>query len=261
MIYVGHVTEALKRTKFARHYALGDTEKMALAALLSEWQAGRNESFTHEAAAKFLEQLRDSTPSLFQNRPAAEKELPKLPVDPVSGQAPPNPFSKATFNLSEQMWLREHEPALADYLKATADTGATYSYLAKQRAEKDARDKIRAIEYGEKQHAENENPYRGGNLAAKSEFRRTHGDLVADFWKREGTEPVSLPWLPGKDGKPNLTGMSILAKRSPDLRQLVDRSMGTLKDWASESLLESEKEQAASQSRADVARQLLGTKT
>ena len=262
MTYLGHIAEALKRTNGARHYALSDTERLALAALLSEWQAeqaGRGESFTLEAAAEFLEQLRDFTPSLFQTRPAEEKELPKLPLDPVSGQSPPNPFSKATLNVTEQGWLREHEPALADYLKATADTGATYSYLARQRAEKEAREKIRAIDYGEKQHAQN--PYRNDNLAAKSEFRGVNGDIVADFWKREGREPVTLPWLPGKDGKPNMTETMVMRKKSPELRQLVDKSLETLRDWASEDLLESEKEQAASQSRADVARQLLGTKT
>ena len=93
MTYLGHIAEALKRTNGARHYALSDTERLALAALLSEWQAeqaGRGESFTLEAAAEFLEQLRDFTPSLFQTRPAEEKELPKLPLDPVSGQSPPN---------------------------------------------------------------------------------------------------------------------------------------------------------------------------
>ena len=204
MIYLGHAVEALKKAKHGRHYALGDTEKMALAALVSTWQAGRNESFTHEAAAKFLEQLREFAPSLFQNRPPDEKEPPKLPVDPVSGKPPANPWEKGHENVTEQGWLRTHEPELADYLKAVADRGMTFSYLARQAAEKEQREKLRAIEYGTTQHAGN--VYRGDSLSAKSEFRRRNGDLVADFYKREATEPVTLGWLPGPDGRPNLTG-------------------------------------------------------
>jgi hypothetical protein len=44
-------------------------------------------------------------PSLKQNRPPDEAEIAKLWTDPVSGQAPPNPFSKAMRNVTEQQWL------------------------------------------------------------------------------------------------------------------------------------------------------------
>jgi hypothetical protein len=252
----GHAKEALKRIKHARYYAADDATLLAIGALLSEWQsdrAARGENFTQEAADKFLEGLRDYVPSLFQKRPPDEKEPAKLWIDPVSGQSPPNPFAKATLNLSEQTWLVEHEPELASYLRETADRGVSYSFLQKQRDEKEAREKIRAIEYGEAEHQGN--VFRDGNLSAKNAFRRAFGDAVSDFYEREAKTPVQLPWI----GEQNLTLTGQLFVKAPDLHALVKRSVTTAREWATETLHESEKQFGEAQARRRSAETLLGT--
>ena len=94
-----------------------------------------------------------------------------------------------------------------------------------------------------------------------SEFRARVGDQVANFYQREARTPVSLPWLPGKDGKPtNLTLLMQMQRDAPALRSLVDKSLGTAKEWAQADVTEAEREAAAAVSRAATAKTLLATK-
>jgi hypothetical protein len=82
----------------------------------------------------------------------------------------------------------------------------------------------------------------------------TVGDLVADWWKREGTLPVSLPWV----GQRNLSTMMRMQRENPKLREIIGRSIATAKEWAQADIAEGEREAAAAISRAAVAKTILG---
>ncbi len=252
---VGNTLTALKMVKWSRWYAVDDTSLLALAALVAEeWQSNRTEQpLTREGVAKFLESLRDYVPSLFQNRPPDEKESAKLWIDEVSGAHPPNPFSKASLNLSEQAWLREHEPQLAEYLKETAE-GLTYLILKERRDKKAAREKLRKLDYGESEHSDN--VFKTSDLSKRSSFRRVFGDAVADFYEWEAKTPVEIPWI----GQKNLTLMGQLTKKSPALHELVERSITTAREWAQEQLFESEKQFTEAQANRLSAETLLNVK-
>jgi hypothetical protein len=261
--FLEHTQAALKKVKWARHYALGDRELLAIAALLSEWQAERaqhDEGFTREAAAEFLDSLRDHVPTLFQNRPPDEPQIPQLLKDPVTGNIPANPWSEGSINVTEQQIIARDYPDLAAYLKATAN-GLTYSTLLKQKAEKARREQLREITYDEDSHRTN--PYvNNADLTRLSEFRRSRGDAVADFYKREATEPVQLPWVPdpATGRPPNLTASMAFKRAAPELAELCVRSIETARQWSQEIVSSVEKQISELEARRASARSLLEKK-
>jgi hypothetical protein len=269
LIFLGHLPEALKRCG-GRHYALSGTpEEIALCALLAEWQAQRHESFTHDDCAAFLAQLKPFAPSLFQDRPEPEqelhvtakvKDLVQQYTDPITGSlAFENPWAREHKNLSARMEIAKDHPELAEHLKRVAK-GVTYSEAKKERQAKAERDAARSIEYGSEQHAKN--PYKNGSsLTQLTEFRARVGDQVANFWQREAREKISLPWLPNENGQPtNMTQLMKMQRENPKLRELIDKSQATAKEWAQTDIMEGEREAAAALARQAAAKALLGAK-
>ena len=237
--------EVLKKMKHSRWYAASNATVMAIGALLEAKQASLNEGerLTPDAAVKFLEEeLRPYCPVLFQNRPGPEQPPVDLSKwkDEASGQMPPNPYSKQTFSITEQGWLETNEPRLAAYLKATAEKGLSYKYVAEQKAEKQRREALRDLVYTDEEHKYN--VFRGKNISLQGSFRKTLGNDVANFYRWEAETPVELPWL---GEKPNLTLTSKLAKEAPQLHALVKSSTETAKTWA-EGLLEQARAQQVS---------------
>jgi hypothetical protein len=261
---LGHLPEVLKLCN-GRYYALpGTPEEIGLCAFVSAWMDGRTESFTREDCADFLRQLKPCCESLFQDRPEPEetlkvtekvKALLKEFSDQVTGALSfQNPWSEEHKNLSDQMAIMKEYPELGEYLKRSAK-GSTFSDVKKQREEKAQRDALREIKYDAEEHKKN--PYRNGaNLTELSEFRARVGDQVADWWKREGTLPVSLPWV----GQRNLSTMMRMQRENPKLREIVDRSIATAKQWAQDDIEESKATAAQAASRHATAQTLLATK-
>ena len=69
------------------------------------------------------------------------------------------------------------------------------------------------------------------NLTAQSNFRNEHGDLKADFYKREACTAMTVPWhADPKTGKPNLTLMMGLTKAG--FRPVIDKAIELERQWA-----------------------------
>jgi hypothetical protein len=153
--------------------------------------------------------------------------------DPVSNQTPKNPWSKGSINVTEQMWLAENEPQLAAYLKAIAN-GLTYSYLKQQRVEREERDLLRKLEFGEDQHRRN--VFRSGTLTQISDFARQNPRPIVDVHKAEANTKVVPVWHPQGGRKHELTEMMRMTKTAPALRTVVDRALQVEKAWAQNDL-------------------------
>jgi hypothetical protein len=186
--------------------------------------------------------------------------------DPVSNQLPKNPWAKGSVNVTEQGWLSEHEPELAAYLKATANTGVTYSFLQKQKEEAVQRKLLRELEYTHEQHRVN--PYlNNASVDERGAFRRKIGDATADIYQREATEPITIPWHPTLTESTaarsatyrtkNVTAMSRIAHDAPQLRALLDRSLQLERQWAGEDLKAFAASDAANKERRESAQRLL----
>jgi hypothetical protein len=251
---IGRTLDALKHTKNARYYAIDDGNLMAAAALIETWREGKIEAgktVGRPEIVKFIEGLRDYVPSLFQNRPTDPAKIEKV-LDEFTGREPENPW--VTGDLQSQSVVTQQFPELAAELKKRAKHGGALSYsqvVEEREAEAKAKE-LRDLEYSTAQHAIN--PWRNPNaLGAQSEARKKHGDGIASFYKREATEPVALPWV----GEENLTFMGKISKQ-PQLQELVKRSMATAREWATETMFESEKQFAESQASRRAAEALLG---
>ncbi|MDQ3119445.1 MAG: hypothetical protein M3Q89_07760 [Verrucomicrobiota bacterium] len=248
---IQHAKELLKKVPGARFYALGEREWLAIAALLTSWQEERRASginFDEQAATEFLAEVVAHIPSLKQDRPADEEKLAQLWRDPVTGEAPKNPYAKDTLNVTEQMEIAKEQPELAAYLKATAD-GVTYTYLRKQREEKETRALLRDLPYGEAEHIAN--PLRGSDLPTKARFHKEHHPAVVEFYRRE-TQPVSLFWL-----KENVTERMAVAKSAPHLQMLADQAAEVKEAWGADELQTLRGEEAELARKRAVAESLL----
>lgn len=248
------VTELIKKVPRARWYALDERGRLGLSALLCVWQAKRAEQnidFDVHDAIEFLTRMVANVPGLAQDRPGPEIEPPDLKkwIDPNSGQMPPNPWAKGSENLTDQSWLAKNEPALAAYLKATAE-GSTFSGLRKRAAEAEARKALRDLKYGETEHRSN--PFFGNDPDVRGRFVREHGETVAGFYKREA-EPVTLPW----QGEGNLTQKMALVKNAPDIGALLKETSALEKTWGAELDASLREEEAALAKKRQVAQQLL----
>jgi hypothetical protein len=239
------VADVLPKVKWARYYAADPAVLMALGATVAVWHAKEGKDLTHANVAKFLERLRPFVPSLFQQRPGEETEPIDLEKyrDPVSKQLPPNPWAKDSLNLSEQAWLQEHEPRLAEFLKATGEAGLSYSYLARQKSEEQRRAAMRDLEYTEEEHKTN--PFRGRNLSLQNGFYQTLGKDVADFYRREATTEIEMPWL---GEKPNITLMGRLQREAPDLHSFAKESVTVARGWAENLLTEAKAQRTSAES-------------
>jgi hypothetical protein len=176
-------------------------------------------------------------------------------VDPVTGATPRNPWSDPQ-NLTEQSYIVQKDPELAAHLRANANGALTYSSLFKQLEAAQAREVLRSLVYTEAEHKTN--PFfSADNLDGRSQFVKTHDPAVVEFWKREATEPVRLPW----QGQRNLSGMSILTKKAPEIRSLIDEAIALEQAWAKDTLASIGADEAQlAQKRATTEKVLAGKK-
>jgi len=232
-----HVRRNLPKVPNSRWYALLDDELALrpLAAALAAWQSERNEGLCDKDVVAFLTELAPWVPGLTQSwRPPKDEPLaPELWRDPVSNQTPKNPWSKDSINVTEQMWLAENEPQLTAYLKATKD-GLSYSFLAKQRQEREDREVLRKLEYDE--HTHRRNVFRNGTLTEISDFARQNRRAITEVFKAEANTKVVPIWHPQGGRERNLTQSMKLTRENPALRAVVDRGLQVEKHWAQNDL-------------------------
>src|SRR5260370_24355493 len=132
------------------------------------------------------------------------------------------------------MYRGKNEHRLAAHLKKLAQ-GAGYRDRAEELKEKEKRQQLREVEFGEGEFRQS--PYRNNaNLTQLSEWRAKVGDTIADIHKAEVETPVKLPWI----GERNLSFMMAMQRADPHLRTLVDRSISRLRELAGEELNESQ---------------------
>jgi hypothetical protein len=253
---IGRTLDDLKHVPGLRWWAIDDATLLGLTGLTDVWSEPQEQPPTRDQRVKFLASLRPFVPSLFQQRP---EETTQIDLSrwkhPVTGALPANPYAKETLNLSEQSWFAANEPELNAFLKAQAETGSTFSSIAKQR-ETEARNKaLRDMPYGEAEHAENIFR-RPANMTELDEFRKKVGADVADFYKREAETPIRLPWV----GDQHHTLMNKMFKKAPELHELIKKSIPLMQEWAREDLVECEKQNAEAQARAKAAQEILGAK-
>jgi hypothetical protein len=258
-VWAGHAAAAMKKARNCRYYSATPADLLALGALMRAWQEGRDKSFTREEAAELLESLAPYCESLFQIRPSDEPEPIAADLEQFKdefGALPKNPWTKESINLTDQSFITKNYPALATYLKTVAEKGETFMAVAKRKADRAARQQMRDLEYTEKEHREN--PFRNPDttLTARMAFEKAVGEPITQFYKREATESIQLPWL----GKPNMTTMQRMQRENPNLRAVVDRSGEMLREWATQELTEAESVAAAALERQETAKALLQSK-
>jgi len=152
-----------------------------------------------------------------QKRPPAEIELKPI-CDPVTGLPIRNPFSTPP-DLTSQMLLEKENPELAKYYRDTKD-GTTFAMVAKIKAEREARDKIRGIVYGQKEHAQNPFLLSGKEgLKAQSEFVRgnEHQPHLVNWYQHEAKATPTLDFN-------NLTTRQLVSKRSPIVGAIFEKA-------------------------------------
>jgi hypothetical protein len=225
-----------------RHYALDEDAKNVLTAIASAVFSkraadGRTDSEKPNAREEFaqvIQALADAGCNLLQSRPSDPEALPKPWVDEVTGAQLPNPFAKATADLTAQAILMKRDPALAQHLKAMADD--PYGTLAKLQDEEAERQALASIPYDDKIHQLN--PFLGDNLRAQDEFVKRDREL-AKFYKEEA-RPVEIP-LFGKNRNLTLEGRLY---RDPHAASVLKVGAALSRQW-----LESDR-QAAGEQRA-----------
>jgi hypothetical protein len=203
--------------KHNRAYALDEQGKVALAALARAMFVRRIEEGRSHMDAKptpweeffsIIEKLAAAGANILQKRPGEPKPAPKPWLDPVTGEALPNPWK--TKNLKGQTILQQRDPELAAHFQAMA--ADDYGTLAKMQDEAAARAAIEQIPYGEGEHAVN--PFRTNDQSAQAPFIKNAPPGLVEFCQYEA-HPVEIP-LFGKNR--NITIEGRLAKEPAMLR-------------------------------------------
>ncbi len=227
-----------------RVYALDDVALQSLAALGASWHEryvaeqsslGKPTSHSLEQLVPTFAEIALYVPSLVQQRPAAEPSAPIIWKDPVTGIAARNPWSEPV-DVTSQSVISKLDPELAGHLKAVGKNGVTYAGLAKQRSEEEGRKKVRDLVYGEAEHKRN--PFRRPetnmlstkssrpNMTRIGEFSRSTAPEIVEFYRREGTVDVRLPWRPR-----NITALMQIGSHNPPLRLLAGRAEEIEQAW------------------------------
>lgn len=211
---------------------------------------GKSTSFSLEMIQPTFEQLAVYVPEMLQLRPQPEPTAPTVWKDQITGIPAKNPWSDPK-DLTSQSVIATLDAQLAAHLKQTAE-GVSYAFLAKQLAEAEGRAKQRALVYGKAEHDKNPfvpprtNMLPGAtnrvrtdtelaaakqNLAAASEFAKTHPPEVVAFYRREGETDIRLPWRPK-----NVTILAQIGQHNPALRAIVTRAEEIEQHWIQQDL-------------------------
>ncbi len=231
-----------------RAYALDSVGLQSLGALAAAWHEryvaeqtslGKSTSHSLEMIVPVFAEMATYVPALLQQRPAAEPSAPIVWTDPITGEPAKNPFAEPQ-DLTSQSVIEAHDPALAAHLKQVAK-GVTYSGLAKQRTEAAGRAKVRDLVYGEAEHKRNpfvrpttdmlstKSPR--PNMTKIGEFSGANPPEVVEFYRREGTVDVRLPWRPR-----HITQLMQLGSHNPPLRLLAGRAEEIEQAWIQDDL-------------------------
>jgi hypothetical protein len=230
--FMRHGVSALAKVKHGRAYACNlvtARELGAFALAYRDFVLENNGRFELSELTKLLEELAQIEDlNLRKKLPHDEVELKPI-LDPVTQLPINNPWSDPV-DLTSQMALERDHPELAKVYRESKK-GSSYSLVAKMKADKEAREKIRAIAagYGPKQHTEKENPFllpRSEGLNKQSEFVKAHeaDPHVVDRFKQEAAEKPTLNFG-------NLTVRMAVTKRSPLLGQIYQKAEATHKTW------------------------------
>jgi hypothetical protein len=144
--------------------------------------------------------------NLLQRRPGDAKKLPKLWVNPISGQPLPPPKTP-----DEKGVLAKHDPELLQWFEELEKH--PYKTVAAHKAAEAQRQALESLQYGADEHGMN--VFLGDNETAKGEFVKRDPEL-AKFYQYEA-QPVEIPIF-GKNR--NQTVIARLAK-NPSTAALV----------------------------------------
>jgi hypothetical protein len=232
--YLEHAKRAYAKIANNRSYAITDAQLAPLAAAIWNRMKGAGQKFdTEKFDAEFVETIdalhKNGVRGLIQDRPGEPKPTPKPWISPVTGEPLPPPRTQ-----TEKAFLRQHDPALADYYDAMATN--PYAHVHALRESESRREQALAFKYDADQHETN--PFRNGNLSDQSKFAQRHADLVP-FYKSEAEDTV-LPW--SEQGSKNLTTISLLLTKSPRTHALVKDATRIQSEWKAKERLEAKKE-------------------
>jgi hypothetical protein len=243
-----HGLRAYKAVPYSRYYCLSEENELALGAITAAVAEANKESgansFDPEQVTKVLQGLAKFMPSLVQARPAPEAPTPEPWKDLVTGEVARNPY-KEPRDFASIAAVEKNDPALAEYLKRTAD-GISYSQLAKENEAKAKREQLRALPYGESEHTVANNPLLGNDLTKINQFVRLVEPEAVEFYRSEA-KPVEL-------ALDNLTLLGQLAKHAPELRPVVGRAGEIMASWRNDDYQAARAQRAAAEAKLEAAR-------
>jgi hypothetical protein len=236
----------------ARAYALGDAALEGLGAFCKAWHEAGNSLSNIEGDdgktgedhfGEVLQELGAFEPSLFQPPPGEAPTLPEWPRHPLTGELMPNPFAKESASLAAQSKLMARDPALAKAMKAAVENPWQYYFDLEE--EKQKREHVAAVKYGEQDHARNPFVEGKGGLDEQSEFVKRNDPVRVEIFKREA-KPASLPFVPGNEDQ---TVRGKLYTKNPRLYQWTENARATCQRWHDERI--TALKAAEAQARAD----------
>jgi hypothetical protein len=222
---IGFGMSAYKRLPGNRAHALDAAGEEAIGGLAKEYFAANGGVGTEGEYGKVLLELGDYVPGLFQPEPDAQLKLPEWPRHPITGELMPNPWEKGHESLTTQSKLLARDPELAKAMKMAAENPWQYFFDVEE--EKQKREHVAAIKYGESDHAHN--PYVHGGLTEQNELQK-RDPVRAEIFKREA-QPLKLPFAPGSV---NETIRGQLYIKAPKLYQWTERARTTCEQWQAE---------------------------
>jgi hypothetical protein len=208
------------RLKHGRPWALSDEEKLKFGAYdeaARQAKANSVEVMREMAATQYVTNLEKNEwtlPNWTQHWRPEPVEIPKLPVDPITGQQIRNPWLEP-HDFRSQSVIKLQSKRLAKWLEdAAKNNGVTASMLDELAAEKLNAERLGKVEFGGKQWAESA-PMRSENLTTRMAFERSLEDpwvLSAYRHEREMGSPKAMFG--------HLSFRMALAKRDPKLAEI-----------------------------------------
>jgi len=170
--------------------------------------------------------------NLLQRRPGDAKKLPKLWVNPISGQPLPPPKTP-----DEKGVLAKHDPELLQWFEELEKH--PYKTVAAHKEAEAQRQALESLQYGADEHGMN--VFLGDNETAKGEFVKRDPEL-AKFYQYEA-QPVEIPIF-GKNR--NQTVIARLAK-NPSTAALVQVAARIHENWLAEDRVAAQQQRAAAE--------------
>jgi hypothetical protein len=238
--------EAYAKVKYGRPYAITPTSQLGLAAIAAAMLARRKAEGRSQPGAVpspwqeffgIVARLSQAGCNVLQARPGDAAPTPKPWLDPVTGEALPNPWDKTSPDLRAQSILQKRDPDLAEHYRSVAED--PYGTIARMKDAEAARTALEQVPYGENEHAVN--PFRSDDLRAQSALAKSATPALTEFYKAEAKD-VEVPFF-GKSR--NMTIEGRLAK-DPTMAALVKVAQQIYETWRAQDKAEAqaEREQA-----------------